>query len=467
MNIRNILNHKVVKAGSWYTITEFFSKGISFLTIPIFTRLLAPGDFGTVSLYTTWVGILTIFLGLNLNASITKGKYEFEKDYDSFVSSVMFLSLLMFMGYAAIIFIFKASLQRLVGFSSGLFYFMIFQAYFTFVTTSLTAKFRVEYNYRFISIVSIVVNILSVILSIVLIAFVFKDQPYRGRILGTGIPIIFLGSVYLVYMLSIGKDKRINIRYWKFALSFSIPLILSSLSSLINSQFDRIMIEKYIDNTATGLYSFAYNIGMIIAVLTYALDQTWAPWVYERMGKEDYTNIKSKAKIYRNFYMVAYAGLLFMSPEIIKLMAKETYWEATNIIPYIFAGYFFSYMYTLEVKTEFFNNKTKLVSVGTVLSAIINIILNMVFIPRYGYIAAAVTTTISYFFLFIFHYIITSKVLKKNIFGFKFHINSILYMLSVTICFIVFREMFIIRLFAMLLIVTVFINKYMKRVPSK
>jgi O-antigen/teichoic acid export membrane protein len=62
------------------------------------------------------------------------------------------------------------------------------------------------------------------------------------------------------------------------------------------------------------------------------------------------------------------------------------------------------------MKTEFFYRKTGLISLGTLLSAIINITLNIIFVPKFGYIAAAITTTISYLFLFIFHYLITSNL---------------------------------------------------------
>ena len=128
MNIKDVLNHKVVKAGSWYTITEFFLKGITFLTIPVFTRLLSTADYGIASLYTTWVGIFTIIIGLNLDVSITKGKYDFKDDYDQFVSSVIFLSFLVFLAYILIFTLMGNKIQSITGFTGFLFYFMLLQA---------------------------------------------------------------------------------------------------------------------------------------------------------------------------------------------------------------------------------------------------------------------------------------------------------------------------------------------------
>jgi O-antigen/teichoic acid export membrane protein len=169
------------------------------------------------------------------------------------------------------------------------------------------------------------------------------------------------------------------------------------------------------------------------------------------MEKGDFKEIKNKGKIYRDFFTIIYALLLLLSPELIKIMANEIYWESLVIIPYIFAGYYLSYMYTLEVKTEFFYKKTNLISIGTFLSAVINIALNILFIPKFGYISAAVTTTISYLFLFVFHYFITSKVIKESVYGLRFHIRSLVYLVAITIYFILFTEYFILRVFGVLI----------------
>ncbi len=454
MDLKRIINNKVIKAGSWYTVTELFLKGIAFLTIPIFTRLLSTTDYGLASLYTTWVGIFTIIIGLNLNASITKGKYDFRENYDEFVSSIIFLSLLIFLGYLFVSLMFRTRIQSITGFNGMIFYFMLFHAYFDFIRKSLITKFRVEYNYKKISLISIIISILGVLLSIFFIIFVFKTNPYIGKILGNGILIIIFGIIFLFYFLRNSKGNLVNLKYWKYALSFSVPLIFASLSGLVNAQFDRIIINRYIGASATGLYSFAYNIGMIMAVLTYAFDQAWAPWVYETMENRDFIKIKEKGEIYRSIYTVFYAILLFISPELIKIMANQNYWESLVILPYIFAGYYLSYMYTLEVKTEFFYRKTNLISIGTIFSAAINITLNLVFVPKFGYIAAAATTTISYLFLFAFHYMITSKVIKKAVYGLNFHVVSLISVVIISMYYVFFVNVFFARVIGIFLMLS-------------
>jgi len=464
--LKKIASHKVVKASAWYLGTEFYLKGLNFLTIPIFTRLLSPSDYGITSLYTTWVSIFTILLSLDLNASVTRGKYDFKDDYDVFVSSIMFLSIIIFMAYLVIFTLFDKLFYDITGLNKRLFYFMVFQSYFTFVRTSIIAKLRVEYKYKLISMISIAIESLGVALSIYLISFVFTTEPYIGKILGSGVSIILSGMVFLICLIAPGRKKLLNYKYWRYALILSTPLILHSLSNIMNAQFDRIIINRYIGEKATGLYSFAYNVGMILAVLNSALDRAWSPWVYEIMEEGLFEKLRSKAIIYRNIFTIAFAVLLFFSTEIIKVMANSSYWESSKVVPYIFAGYYFSFMYTLEVKTEIFYKKTWLISMGTLLSAIINIVLNILFIPKFGYIAAAVTTTVSYLFLFIFHYLITSKVIGRKLYGLKFHLTSLTYMLIIIAYYMLFKDMLLMKVVGILTVLVLaylYEQKYVRK----
>jgi len=167
---------------------------------------------------------------------------------------------------------------------------------------------------------------------------------------------IWHGDSYSYYPFLKGK-KLVSKEYWKYALIISIPLIFHNLSGIVNAQFDRILINKYIGASETGIYSFAYNVGMIITVLWTSTNQAWVPWFFEKMGKEDHINIRKRAKNFRDFFTLVYILILFLSPEIIKIMADEAYWEGLYIIPFIFMAYYFNLMYSFEANIEFFTKK--------------------------------------------------------------------------------------------------------------
>jgi len=445
MELKKLFGNKVVKAGSWYTVTNFFTKGIAFLTLPIFTRLLSTEDYGIVSLFTSWVGIFSIIISLDLMGSVGRGKTEFKERYDEFASSILFLSLIIFSIFLTFFILFSDFFSNLVGLEKPLFYLMIFGSYFTFVLNFTLSKFRFEYKYKVTSIITILKALVAVGLSIYLILYVFDQNEYYGRIVGQMSPLFIVGVIFLFYILFKGK-KLVDFKYWKFALVLSIPLIPHNISHIINSQFDRIVIDRYVGSAETGIYSFAYNLSMIVTVLLSSINTAWVPWFFEKMEKMDYSNIKNKGKMFRDIFTIGFGLMLLLSPEIVKIMADESYWEGLVILPIVFLGIYFQFLYTFEVNVEFFLKKTSLISLGTMLSAGINVGLNFWLVPKYGYMAAAYTTLISYMFLFIFHYIFTSKVIKMKIFGLKFHSFAIISSFSITIFFIIFQNYLFIRI---------------------
>ena len=456
LNLKNnrfakILNHKVVKAGSWYTFTNFFTKGISFLTLPIFTRLLSAADYGIANLYATYVSVFTIIFPLGLYASVTRAKFDFKEDYNSFLSSVLFLSIISFIIFSTVILFFRDFFSNILGLEKILIIFLLIHSFAVYVQNFVFAKFRAEYNYKKISIIQVVNAIVGVGLAIILITQVFSEKRYYGQIIGKAVPVIFFGFILMFYVFIKGK-KFINKIYWKYALTISIPVIFHNLAGIVNAQFDRILINTYIGASETGIYSFAYNVGMIIEVLWTSTNQAWVPWFYEKMEASNYSQIRKRARNLRDFYTLAYIAILFLSPEIIKVMSDKAYWEGLSVVPFIFMAYYFNLMYSFEVNVEFYEKKTHMISIGTILAAALNVILNIIFIPRYGYVAAAITTVISNFALFLFHFFITNNLLKIKIFGMKFHMVSLVYVLLSTIVFVLLQDYLILRLGILVLI---------------
>lgn len=443
--VKELLKSKVVKAGTWYTLTNFFTIGISFLTLPIFTRLLSTEDYGITSVYSSYLNIFVIVFSLDVVASIQRGKFDFKDNYNQFVSSVLFLGTISFIIFSLLILAFQSFFSKMLDLEPILLYVLLINAFFAFVQNLVLAKFRVEYNYKKISLIQIANSLIGVILSIILITRFFTNTKYLGRILGSSLPVIISGFILLLYIFTQGKEI-INKIYWKYALIISVPLILHNLAGIINAQFDRIFINKYIGSSEAGIYSFAYNVGMIIDVLWVSTNQAWVPWFYERMDANNYSAIRKRAKNFRDFFTLAYILILFVSPEIIKIMADKRYSDGLVIVPYIFMAYYFNLMYSFEVNVEFYTRKTHLISIGTILAAVINVVLNIVLIPKYGYLIAAVTTVISSFFLFVFHFIVVNYLLRIRIFGIRFHLVSLSYVVIATTVFMVFQNYLLIRI---------------------
>ena len=168
---------------------------------------------------------------------------------------------------------------------------------------------------------------------------------------------------------------------------------------------------------SAGIYSFAYNIYALVQVTANSLDNVWGPWFYQKRKDNDIKAIKKYSGFYAFYMMMFSSSIIFMAPEIIKLLGSKSYWDAIYSVIPIVAGGYFAFLYTIPSSVEYYHGKTQYIAGGTSLAAIINIVLNYIFIRRYGYIAAAYTTLATYFLYFLFHYIIAAKIEGKTIFS--------------------------------------------------
>ena len=92
------------------------------------------------------------------------------------------------------------------------------------------------------------------------------------------------------------------------------------------------------------------------------------------------------------------------------MLGGSEYWSGISVIPILVLGVYFTFMYQFPVNFEFFHKKTQIIAMGTLLAAVVNIILNTVFIPIWGMYGAAVATAISYGILFILHFFIVTHM---------------------------------------------------------
>ncbi|KYH30150.1 MULTISPECIES: lipopolysaccharide biosynthesis protein [Clostridium] len=441
--IKRIYGNKLVRSGIWYTVGTLFLQGISFISTPIFTRLLNESDFGIVSIYANYLSIFMTIVTLGLISSVQRAKFDFKEDYDQYLSSVLFLGTISSGIWFLIVIIFKKSIGNLLGISESLVILLIVQCFFNFVVEYSNQKFTTKYEYKKFLSVSISSAILNIVLSIIMVNRLSSNR-YYGRIEGGAIVTIAYGVVLYIITMINGK-KLISKKYWKYALTISLPLILHTLSSILLTSADTIMIKKFVDASAAGIYSFAYKIGMILQIIWVATNKAWVPWFFENMNKENYEEIEEKVKYYIILFSLIAFMLVFISPEIGKVMGSKGFLKGLGLVPLIMLGYYFVFLYSIPSNLEFYTKKTQYISAGTFMAAATNVILNYILIPIYGAIAAAWTTVISYMLLFLYHYIISIKISNVRVFKFKYFLYGSAFMFATSGIFYFYKESFLVR----------------------
>lgn len=454
---RNV-NYK--KASTFYLFGSLFNKGMAFFTVPIFTRLLSTSDYGIVTTYNSWISILAMVVGFALHTGIRIAFVDYKEEMKDFMATTTTFTLLSG-GLLSVAIIF---VSRLVSFelNTTLIILCLLQSIATALVEDYSMYLMMQYRYKFRTVLMILPNLISVILSVIAIKYLLTKDLYIGRIVPTALTVIIFGI--LVCVLVYSKSRCfLNRDYLKYALSFSLPLILHGIALNILSQSDRTMITWLADSSQTGIYSLIYNFSMIATVITTSLEGIWVPWFYNKLQKKIYDEINVVAKDYINLMTYCMIGVIMVGPEVVKLLASSNYWDGIKIIPPVVLSNFIIFAYTLYVNIEHYHKKTKGITFNTVIAAITNIILNLLLIPRYGYVAAAFTTLVSYLVSFVLH-AYKSKKLEPNLYSITYFALPLMEIVIATVLFYVFMDNSIVRWVILIIYVVAMLAKERNRI---
>lgn len=403
---------RVIKASIGYTVGNILIKGITFFTLPIFTRLLTPNEFGIFSTYMAYEAIIAILIGLGIYAALKNAKYDYPGQLDVFFTTLIYISTITLLVLLFVFLIGHTLISNFTGFNLEILIILVFHSYGTVLLGLYNAKLSLDYLYKKYLVISLLNTFLNITSSLILILFVFNNSGY-ARIIGSALPLLVI-SVYIV----IGEGRKSKFRYKiemaKYALFIGLPLIWHLISQVVLAQTDRIMITRIIGSSFTGKYSFIYSIAIVFQVIFNSTDNVWSVWFYEKMDKKDYHSITKAYKKY--IYILAFIAslMIVVSKELIQIMSSKDYWDSINIFIPIILGLFLMFLSSIPIYVEYYFKKTKFIAFGTAIAAIANLLMNLTFIKMFGYEAAAYSTMMSYLLIFTIHWFIASKLLKQQ-----------------------------------------------------
>ena len=414
------------RAAFWFTVCNLLQKGITMITMPIFTRILTTEQYGVFTVYQSWYNLVSIIVTLNLSGSlINNGLIKYEDKKDKFISSMQGLSSTVTIIFFIIYLVFRDFWNNVFELSTVFMLAMFIQLLFEPAYLFWAQKQRFEFKYRNLVAVTIAVSVASPAIGIA--AVYATEHKAEARVVSFAFVQICAGLIF--YIIQAKKGKTFFAKdFWAFALKFNLPLIPHYLSQMVLGQSDRIMISRMAGNSEAAIYAVAYNLATVVTLFINAVNGAFVPSIYQNMKAEKYGEIRKKA----NFLCLFMAGVIcvFMlfGPEAIALFAAAEYKAAVYVFPPVAASVFFTFIYTLYINVEFYFEKTSYVMFVSLIGAALNIALNYLFIPIYGYVAAAYTTVFCYALFAVGHYFLYRFVSKKQ--GIKEHVfNSKLILL--------------------------------------
>ena len=464
MNIPNILKNrsggKALKAGIGYTVGNFLVKGITFLTLPLFSRLMTTAQFGSYNVFVSYEAILYVIIGLAIHTSVQSANLEFKGEISDYVSSVSLIYIINALFLSSVVFIASEPLTGIMNFSKGVLWLLILYSLGTSLMQLYNNKISLNYDYKKYLAVSLTYSAGSVILSLILMFLMKTGERDLSRMIGTSTAAMAAAVFILVSFYSDAVPKYEK-KYWSFAVKYSLPIVPHGIAQVLLAQFDRIMIRHMIGNAEAGIYSLAANIKLILTVITTSIATAWRTWFYRTMSEGKKNEIQKRA----GQILLGYAALTVLlacgSKEIVLILGGKSYEMAKYVAVPMIADAFLLFVYNIIVQSEYYAKKTHYVMFGTLAAAVINVITNYIFIKMYGFIAAAYTTLFSYAVFLALHLYISRKTAGFVIIKPKRLVFAMAIVCAVSVISIVFVDSLPIRaLTAMAAVVVLVLTLY-------
>ncbi len=419
------------KAGFWFLVCTVIQRSITIITTPIFTRLLSESEYGEYGVFISWMGILScfvtmyIFSGLYPQAIV---KYDYKKD--EYSSGMQGFTLTLVVLWCLIYYFGRNLWNGLLSMNTVEMFAMFIVMWGNAAFGFWSAEQRNDYKYQRLLVITLTEAVLQPVLSIILL--LNFENKVNGLVWGIAIANLVCYAPLFAAQMMKGK-KFFSADAWGYSLRLGIPLIPHYLSSVVLNSSDRIMIQKLVGEGPAGIYNLAYTISICGTLINQAMLQTIQPWVYQKIKEEKYADIRKLA--YPALVMIGCINLfvILVAPELIMIFAPASYYEAIWVMPPVSLSVYYMFTFNLFSYFEFYYEKPVYVSVATFIGAGLNVLLNYIFIQKFGYVAAGYTTLVCYFAFAVAHYIFMRIICKKEINGVKVYDIKIIAAISLAV----------------------------------
>ncbi len=426
-HLKRVAKHTVI-----YGVGGASAKFAAFLLIPVYTRHLTPADYGVLALTGVLSSVLHVVFGLGMYSALFKS--YFETDVEGERRLVVTTGLVFLLSYSAVLSVVLIGASPIV--SSLLLksvarqYLIRLVVFTTFFDTCATIPFAVL-RARERPVLYSAFALLKLLLGLGLAVY-FVVVMQRG-VAGILESMLITSSVTAVALLY-GTVRRLSLRF-SFAvlrrmISFGVPLMPSGLALWVLTLSDRYFLEHFSGLHDVGLYSLGYRFGMILnVVMVSPFIVAWSPLMLSVAKRKDCREIYSNVLTY--FCMATLFVSLVVSvlaKDVIRLVATPPFYDAFKVVFLIAISYVLYGVFIIFTLGTTLTRNTKYVPLTTGGAAMVNIGLNLWFIPRYGMMGAAVATVFSYGLMTLAQYLVSQRLYEVS-----YQLNRVLKIVGTTI----------------------------------
>jgi O-antigen/teichoic acid export membrane protein len=399
----NAAHRDILKHSSIYGLGQVLRRLASFLLLPFYTRHLLPEGYGCLAILDLTAALLSVVIGSGMAAAVTR--YHFDARDDVERSRVWWTGLAILGTVAtlvlALVWIVREPLARLTlgpEESQGGYYYqlILITVWFEAVGQVLDSYLRV----RKWSTTYVGSSFLCLLLNIALNVYFLGPLGLGvagllwGNLITTGLWRIFGLAVFLYSGSWHGLDWLLGSRL----IRFGSPLIVTALMSLIMHQADRYLLHLFVGLDQVGIYSLAYSIGQAVNTLYFLpFISIWGVVIYE-IAEQKHAK-KIYAQVFQYFVycqMLIFLLVSLFAKPLLALVAAPAFLDAEGIIPIVCLAYLFFSLHEHFKVPALLAKRTLSLLPAFIAAAAINIIANLLLIPRLGLPGAAWTSVLTF-----------------------------------------------------------------------
>ncbi|MBL4803849.1 MAG: oligosaccharide flippase family protein [Alphaproteobacteria bacterium] len=403
-----------IKDSAIYVIPGIISRGVGFLLIPLYTRILTPTDYGVLDLFIIIGSLINLTIALEISQGVARYHVDTENALTKryYASTGFWFSVLAYSLFCLFAFYFSENLAYLITgsqdyrstFQLSIFYFAL-NGLFLF----LQNQFRWELKSRHYAVISVLMTCVTALFA--LIFAYFMDLGLNGILMGM-ICGSLSASMYGCYKLRTSFGLIFSYNSLRELLAFSLPLVPASICVFISSFIDRMMINTFMNLEDVGIYGVGFRLASVISLILMGFQGAITPLIYKHYKEEKFP--QEFANIFRYFIafsLLCVLGLSIFAKEALIILTVAEYFKASYIVIYLAPAILLSGMYIFSPGIGI-RKKTKLILWINVFGAATNALLNYLLIPYLGLQGAALGTLLGNCFVFFLYMLFSQKLYK-------------------------------------------------------
>lgn len=413
--MKNNRNSDLAKNTMILAFGQVIPKLIALVILPLLTTYLTKEDYGLYELTLSIAGFCIPFLSVQIQQAVFRFLLEPQNDVSKIITN-SFLFLIIVFGISSIPIVLLWFLYKKNILLAILFFLCYFAEIMLNWISQITRGLGDNISYSFAYIIYSMVYVLCLLIIIGVNCTLTINSVISAMIFSYFISSIFLSiklkiNCFIKYRL-FSKDVVFSL------LSYSFPMVISSVSLWVVNLSDRFFITSYLGLEITAVYGVAYKIPNLFNSIYNIFNLSWTENTSKLSIKEKqsgyYSNFFSQ---FYHFMVGAMLILIIITPWLFKILINEQYIAAYRIISWLYLGVFFSSLVSFFGAIYVGEKRTTSVGISSAVGAIINILINLILMKKLGVIVAALSTIISFFLIFIYRAIDIKKyvLIKYNI----------------------------------------------------